>query len=80
MLKAYKSLEGYKYFTAGWVSNATLQKLPGSVPVKVILTAKVKHSQALSATPLQPWVAVDQFTLIMHHTIYIYLIIFLMHI
>ena len=59
MLKAYKSLEGYKYFTAGWVSNATLQELPGSVPVKVILTAKVKHSQALSATPLQPWVAVE---------------------
>ena len=59
MLKAYISLEGYKYFTAGWVSNATFQELPGSVPVKVILTAKVKHSQALSATPLQPWVAVE---------------------
>ena len=36
MLKAYKSLEGYKYFTAGWVSNATLQELPSSVPMKVL--------------------------------------------
>ena len=38
MLKAYKSLKGYKYFTTEWVSNANLQELPGSVPVKVILT------------------------------------------
>ena len=59
MLKAHKSLEGYKYITAGWVSNATLQELPGSTPVKVILIAKVKHSQPRSATLLQPWVAVE---------------------
>ena len=37
-------LEGYKYFTAGWVSNATLQELPSSVPVKVILSQPIDSS------------------------------------
>ena len=58
-LKAYKSLDGYKYFVDGWVSDILV--LPLSSRPNVCLTScKVKHSQRLSAAPLQPWVAVEK--------------------
>ena len=58
-LKAYKSLDGYKYFVDGWVSDILV--LPLSSRPNVCLTScEVKHSQRLSAAPLQPWVAVEK--------------------
>lgn len=53
-LKAYKSLEGYKYLTAGWVSDVSLHVV---VPDKAVLLAKVRHSQAVSKTLICPWIA-----------------------
>lgn len=57
-LKAYKSLEGYKYLVAGWVGDASAHSV--SDGNKVILTAAVRHSQSLSATPLRPWIAAEK--------------------
>ena len=52
-VKNYKSLQSYKYFTAGWVYStnemeAFHQLLSGD--------RKVNYSYAVSATPLHPWV------------------------
>ena len=58
-LKAYKSLDGYKYLVAGWVSNISVHSVC-SDNSKVVLTAHVRHSQAISAKPLKPWVAVEK--------------------
>ena len=58
-LKAYKSLEGYQYLVAGWVSNISVHSV-SSDDTKVVLTARVRHSQAVSATPLRPWVAAER--------------------
>ena len=38
-LKAYKSLEAYKYFVAGWVSNIQLWKVPHKT--KYLVVSKV---------------------------------------
>ena len=45
-LKAYKSLEGYQYLVAGWVSNISVHSV-SSDDTKVVLTARVRHSQAI---------------------------------
>ena len=58
-LKAYKSLEGYKFFTDGWVSDVVVLPLTSRANV-CLASCKVKHSQRLSAPPLQPWVAVEK--------------------
>ena len=58
-LKAYKSLEGYQYLVAGWVSNISVHSV-SSDDTKVVLTARVRHSQAVSATPLRTWVAAER--------------------
>ena len=58
-LKAYKSLDGYNFFVQGWVSNVQFLNV-GTNPVVSVLLASVKHSQQLSAPPLQPWVASEQ--------------------
>lgn len=55
-LKAYKSLDGYKYLLAGWVGDLSVHPVAGD-DERVILTANVRHSQSVSATPLKPWVA-----------------------
>ena len=58
-LKAYKSLDAYNYYTSGWVDNVmvfTIHCRPGTF----LVTARVKHSQKLSAPPVKPWVAVEQ--------------------
>ena len=58
-LKAYKSLDAYNYYASGWVDNVKVFTIP-SCPGTYLITARVKHSQKLSATPVKPWVAVEQ--------------------
>ncbi|XP_076304603.1 uncharacterized protein LOC143222248 [Tachypleus tridentatus] len=53
-LKGYKSLDAYKYFVAGFVKNVQITRATSD---KVIITAKVCHSQRLNEPPLKPWVA-----------------------
>ncbi|CAM1298095.1 Uncharacterised protein g2024 [Pycnogonum litorale] len=53
-LKAYKSLEGYKYFVSGWIKEILIRRIPANNVYVVI--AKVSHSQRLSDKPLRPWV------------------------
>eukprot|EP00117_Sycon_ciliatum_P019190 scpid45373/ scgid17476/ PHD finger protein ING1; Protein INHIBITOR OF GROWTH 1 len=57
-LKAYKSLEGYKYLVSGWVGD--VRAFPASesdtCDSKFVI-AKVRHSQSVSGTHLQPWIA-----------------------
>ena len=55
-LKAYKSLEGYKYLVAGWVGNISVH--PTSAGGEKV--ARVRHSQNVSASPLRPWVAAEK--------------------
>ena len=54
MLKAYKSMDGYKFFVNGWVSNIVVTQIEGRQ--HYLFTATVKHSQTLSAVPLKVWV------------------------
>ena len=58
-LRAYKSLEAYKYCVDGWISNVSIAPISPR-PGAYIVTARVKHSQKLSATPVKPWVAVER--------------------
>ena len=51
-LKAYKSLEGYRQFIDGWVSNINVSILSSD---KFLVTARVKHSQRLSLPPAKTW-------------------------
>ena len=52
-LKAYKGLEGFNHFVNGWVSGVTVVIVPHSRPRVYLFTATVRHSQALSASPLK---------------------------
>ena len=54
-LRAYKSLEGYKQFVDGWIFNIKVSAIPSSD--KLLVTAKIKHSQRLSVPPAKAWVA-----------------------
>ena len=58
-LKAYKSLEGYRQFVDGWVSNVIVSTTPFCTD-KFIVTAKIKHSQRLSNAPAKAWVATEK--------------------
>ena len=51
VLKAYKSLEAYKYVVDGWVSNVSLYypKVTDDGSQFCIVTGDVRHSQKLSA-------------------------------
>ena len=55
-LKAYKSMEGYRQFVDGWVSNI----LVVAVNSRFLITAKIKHSQRLSTSPVIAWVAAEK--------------------
>ena len=55
-LKAYKSLEAYKYVVDGWISDVQLYRL---ITGKIVCVVTLKHSQKLSVAPLHPWVAVE---------------------
>ncbi len=57
-LKAYKSLDGYKFLVAGWVGDVTGYEATPDRRKSVIM-AKVRHSQSVSATPLLPWIAAE---------------------
>ena len=59
-LKAYKSLEAYKYFVSGWVSNVTVHHVPPGNRADHLVMARVKHSQKLSAPFLHQWIALEQ--------------------
>ena len=57
-MKAYKSLDGFKFLAAGWVGDVTGYKgTPDGK--KVVVLARVRHSQSVSATPLSPWIAAE---------------------
>lgn len=61
-LKAYKSMEGYKYFVDGWVSKVLVHQIPhdgGEEKQVAVVSASVKHSQRLSSTPLKTWAAAE---------------------
>ena len=58
-LKAYKSLEGYKQFVDGWVSNIAVLFVP-SRNNTYLVTASVKHSQRLSVHPVKAWIGVEK--------------------
>ena len=51
-LKAYKSLEGYKYLVAGWIGDISVHPVAGDQG-KMIITANVRHSQSVTAPPLK---------------------------
>ena len=57
-LRAYKSLDGYKYLAAGWVGDVSTHNVIGSV--YLVVTAKVRHSQTVSAPSISPWVAAER--------------------
>ena len=50
-MKAYKSLEGYRQFVDGWVSNVKVCTI--SYSNSYLIMASVKHSQRLSLSPVK---------------------------
>lgn len=54
-VKNYKSLQSYKYFTAGWVIECKWKVFPECC----VVIGKVNHNYALSASHLQPWVVIN---------------------
>ncbi|XP_038064512.1 uncharacterized protein LOC119734942 [Patiria miniata] len=62
-MKAYKSLDGYKYFIAGKVNHLLVWHQPmkrdPTTSVFVILS-KVHHSQRLNDPPVKVWVAIQE--------------------
>ena len=58
-MKAYKSLEGYRQFVDGWVSNINVSLIP-SRSNTYLITAYVKHSQRLSVPPAKAWIAAEK--------------------
>ncbi len=48
-LRAYKSLEAYKHFIDGWINNVSVVPISSRAGACMV-TARVKHSQKLSAT------------------------------
>ncbi len=69
-LKSYKSLMGYKYLLAGWVSNISVHKILSENCDKLVVLARVRHSQSVSAPPLIPWIAAENIGTILcaHYT------------
>ena len=56
-LKAYKSLDAYNYFVSGWVEIVSVVGIH-SCKSTYLISARVRHSQRVSATPVRTWVAV----------------------
>ena len=61
-------MDGYKFFQDGWVSDVMVWSIP-AMKSACLVSGKVKHSQCLSAPPLQPWVAVEKEGCITVHTV-----------
>ena len=57
-LRAYKSLDGYKYLAVGWVGDVSTHNVIDSV--YLVVTAKVRHSQTVSAPSISPWVGAER--------------------
>jgi hypothetical protein len=55
-LKAYKSLDAYKFCVNGWVGHVSVYSISRTPGTSVVI-GRMKHSQRLSATPTKPWVA-----------------------
>ncbi|KAJ8914046.1 hypothetical protein NQ315_017565 [Exocentrus adspersus] len=55
-IKAYKSLQSYKYFESGFVIKLGTKIINDFV----VLLGKVKHSQRANAKPLETWVIADK--------------------
>ncbi|KAK3880823.1 hypothetical protein Pcinc_014710 [Petrolisthes cinctipes] len=56
-----RSLEAYKYFIAGWVSELLIADIKqGNGSTSCIITAKVRHSQSLNEEALRPWFAMEK--------------------
>ena len=58
-LKAYKSMEGYKYLISGWVGRVHAYAVSDDGS-KIIVTGYVRHSQSVTAAQLQPWFAAEK--------------------
>ena len=58
-LKAYMGMDGYKYVTNGWIDYVKVVATPAR-PSIVLVCTHIRHLQRLTATPLKPWVAVEQ--------------------
>ena len=56
-LKAWKSLDAWKYFKDGFVDDIYLWHLKDRQTF--VMRSKVKHSQKLNDPPLKPWLAVS---------------------
>ncbi len=58
-MKAYKSLEGYRPFVDGWVSNIRVLCIESRANIYLV-AARVRHSQKIFASPAQAWIAVEK--------------------
>lgn len=53
-MKAWKSMDAYNFFVSGWVHNILTKAVQGTD--KVVVTARVNHSQRARETPLKAWI------------------------
>ena len=58
-LRAYKSLDAYNFINNGWIDKIHVMPILSRTD-SFLVRARVRHSQRLSATPLQPWVGVEK--------------------
>lgn len=58
-LKAYKSLDAYNFFVSGWVDSVYVAEIQ-SCKHTYLVSAHVRHSQRISASPTKAWMAVKQ--------------------
>ena len=52
-------MDGYNFATNGWVDKLQVIPIFSALKNQFLVRARVRHSQRLSATPLKPWVAVE---------------------
>ena len=57
-MKAYKSMDAYNFFVSGWVN--TIFTKPTAGTDKVVVTARVNHSQRARDTPLKTWLLAER--------------------
>ena len=56
-MKAYKAMDAYNFFISGWVNSVMVKSVTGND--KVVVTAKVYHSQRVREMPLKTWLLVE---------------------
>ena len=52
-------MDEYKYAMNGWIENVEVMATP-AYPSTILLCARIRHSQSITATPLKLWVVVEQ--------------------